>query len=145
MQLQDFTSERLQAFLKQESINFDVLDDGDLLVGFENGLFFHSVRQSPPVWAFRSTWRGNIPPHDLEAAQRLVNEWNQDSPFPKVYFSKDEEDTVWQVNGEAHFLTAGGMSDAQLEFNHRVALGTSFELFETIENAFPHLVTWNEV
>lgn len=144
MTLKDFTSARVQLFLQAEGLEFDVLDDDDIVVGFENGLVFHSVRTEPPVWAIRSTWRGNFGVSDIERAREVVNAWNQDMPFPKVFLSRDDDDEVWQLNGEIHCVTAGGITEGQLEFHHRLAMGTSFQLFELVEKEFPHLVTWEK-
>lgn len=144
MALEDFTSKRLQSFLEHKGLHFEVLEDGDILVGFENGLFFHSIRKQPRVWAIRSTWRGDIPESDIEQARHAVNTWNQDAPFPKLFLSKDDDEDVWQINGEIHFVADEGLSDDQLAFNHSVALSTSFEMFEYFEQEFPHLVTWTE-
>lgn len=144
MTLKDFTWGRLETYLQGEGIKFEIEEDGDIRAAWDNGVVWHSFDPERNLWDVNVLWRGDIPPADLAQAQRAVNKWNSDAPFPKVFLALLDDAEVWQLRGEVHFMTEHKLTDEQLEHNHDMAMALSFRLFEQFENGFPHLVTWSE-
>ena len=84
----------------------------------------------------RGIWDGKLSPADLPQALEVINEWNRDRLFPKVYARVNDEGQL-RVISEHTLDYEHGLTDDQLNLHVNTGIATSCQLWERLNEAFP--------
>jgi hypothetical protein len=131
------TKERIKATLEASSWSYHVDSDGDIGSGWDHGvIWFFTYGNQAEILQVRGIWDGKLSPDDLPQALDVVNEWNCDRLFPKVYARINDEGQL-RVISEHTLDYEHGLTDEQLNLHVNTGIATSCQLWERLNEAFP--------
>ncbi|MCL2595155.1 MAG: YbjN domain-containing protein [Promicromonosporaceae bacterium] len=123
--------DRIAAWLTEHEYHFQRFDDGEIGGIWDgNPHWFTLVGDDKTYLQVRGKWR-----HDALMLQRsevlqIVNDWNREYLWPKVYVRRDDEGT-W-LFAEVTTSLPVGATDAQLATLLDMSLGTANSFFDTL-------------
>ena len=136
-ELAPLTKERIKATLEASSWSYHVDSDGDIGSGWDHGvIWFFTYGNQAEILQVRGIWDGKLSPDDLPQALDVVNEWNCDRLFPKVYARINDERQL-RVISEHSLDYEHGLTDEQLNLHVNTGIATSCQLWERLNEAFP--------
>ncbi|PWD52156.1 YbjN domain-containing protein [Serinibacter arcticus] len=134
--LAPLTSERIRARLDDRDAQYGVDDDGDIGGYWDGHLFyFFLLGQSSEYLQIRGRWNRAVSIEQLGAVTGLVNAWNAEKLWPKLY-ARAEDDVVG-VYAEHTVDYEHGVSDEQIDLHIACAIATSGQAFDTLDESFP--------
>ncbi|OKL48478.1 hypothetical protein BSR29_00585 [Boudabousia liubingyangii] len=140
----EVTPERITKILDaQEVIWQQDPEDNTILVPFVNMMLICQLNGGG-ILSAHGMWRGDLrDPQDKEKAEAFAQDFNSRSLVPKVYVSPDSEGS-FKLHTESNTVIPAGLNDIQLESFLMVSFQSSLFAASKLEEALPHLVTWNE-
>ncbi|GMA30667.1 YbjN domain-containing protein [Litorihabitans aurantiacus] len=134
--LAPLTTDRIKATLDARGSQYGVDDDGDVGGYWDGHLFyFFLLGQSSEYLQVRGRWNRRVGIDQLDAVTRLVNTWNADKLWPKVYVRA--EDDLVGVYAEHTVDYEHGVSDEQLDLHLACAIATSGQAFDQLDESYP--------
>lgn len=130
------TTERLQAWMRDNGYSYFVDSDGDIGGVWDNRIFHFLILGDGSAFQVRGQWNrfGNM--DRLETMLDAVNEWNADRIWPKAYLRVRDDGSIVTCTDLTIPLDAG-VTEPQLDLQLRCGLATSAAFFDTLENQFP--------
>lgn len=126
--------ERIEASLARLEVEGEVLDNGGVLVHFENCYFMMNLGGSAQsVLMVSGTLREMVPLEGLGALRDFAEDWNREQMFPKVFSAVMEgEETPFAVlRCEVNMPYSSGLTDEQLDEHLTLAFSTVMSCFES--------------
>lgn len=142
MNLPAVTIPRIEEMLTSMELKYVTENDG-IKVAFDNGLVSIVLYSEPDLMEISTMWRAEISKEHHEAVARFSAELNAEMFFPKMCYHVDDEDDM-TVIAEHATPTAAGFTDEQLHECLGATFSQSFMALHKFEEAFPHLVTWED-
>jgi len=130
------TTERLQAWMRDNNYNFFIDSDGDLGGLWDNRIFHFLILGNGSAFQVRGQWNrfGNM--DKLEDMLNAVNDWNADRIWPKAYLRVRDDGSIVTCTDITVPLDAG-VTEPQLDLQLRCGLATSAAFFDSLESQFP--------
>ena len=136
-QLAPLGKERIKATLEANNWSYQVDSDGDIGSGWDDGIiWFFTYGNQSEILQVRGIWDGKLSPADLPQALEVINEWNRDRLFPKVYARVNDEGQL-RVISEHTLDYEHGLTDDQMNLHVNTGIATSCQLWERLNEAFP--------
>jgi hypothetical protein len=104
--------------------------------GIDGIIWFFTYGNQSEILQVRGIWDGKLSPADLPQALEVINEWNRDRLFPKVYARVNDEGQL-RVISEHTLDYEHGLTDDQLNLHVNTGIATSCQLWERLNEAFP--------
>lgn len=132
------TRARLEALMTRREWYFGVDDDGDLGgVWDDNTFYFLLVGEPQAILQIRGRWSRTLPAEELEPLTALLNEWNVERIWPKVFARPEDDGSGVVVYAEVATDLRSGVNDEQLERIVDCGLATGLSFFETLDERYP--------
>lgn len=130
------TRDLIAAGLTARDWNFGTDDDGDI-GGVWGGHVFFFLRygRNEEILQIRGRWNREIGPEQLDEVLALVNAWNTDKIWPKVYVR--QEDDLLGVYAECATDLEHGVTRSQLDQLLLCAISSGVSFFDHLDEAFP--------
>lgn len=90
------------------------------------------IGEDSDVLQVRGTWHREIEPDLLGGMALVINDWNRDRIWPKVY--SEEVGAVTRAHSELCLDLSDGVTDAQLGEALACGLGTGVQFFESLSS-----------
>lgn len=143
MALPAVTTQRIEAVLKDEELEYGVDDDNEVFASFVNANFFYRIVEDIELLFIYGYWRAETADSDLVARLReFIKDKNSDIYLPKLTMVF-LDDGLLRVGYEYSAPVGGGLTDEQLHNTIIAVFGTTFSVLEELEQVFPELVTWD--
>ena len=111
-------------------------DDGDIGGYWDGHVFYFLVLgQNGEYLQARGRWNRKVGSDQLDALNRLVNEWNATRLWPKGYV-RDEDGEVG-VYAEHTVDYEHGVTDQQIDLQLACSIATGLQLFEHLDEQYP--------
>lgn len=133
---------RIAHALETLEINYGTDDDGDFIAGFDGNPCWFQVtgpENEPIAFSTNSRWKATLPSDQIDTALSVVNEWNSSQMFPRALCVQDEDGDV-VVGADYTRDYEFGVTDLQLRNDITIAVTTTINLFESLEERFPEAV-----
>ena len=105
------TQDLVTQLLDQLQLKYAIDDEGDLLTAWEGFRIYFLFRgDQQELFAIRSFYDRRYAPEQKGELLELLDEWNRDTLWPKVYTYTHEEDTHIRVLGETQMHIGMGVS-----------------------------------
>jgi hypothetical protein len=88
------------------------------------------VGESADILQVRGTWHDTLEVQSEASLRQMLNDWNRDRIWPKVYTRSSNEGL--RIQAETCFDLADGANDAQLVEVIACGLGTGLQFFEAM-------------
>jgi len=132
------TRARLEALMTRREWHFGVDDDGDLGgVWDDNTFYFLLVGEPQAILQIRGRWSRTLPVEELEALTSLLNAWNVERIWPKVFARPEDDGSGVVVYAEVATDLRSGVNDEQLERIVDCGLATGLSFFEMLDERYP--------
>ncbi|KRV47626.1 hypothetical protein AQ490_06970 [Wenjunlia vitaminophila] len=100
----------VKQLLDQMELKYLVDDEGDLAAPWENFRVYFMFRgENKELYAVRTFYDRAYPLDDKPRLLEVIDEWNRDTLWPKVY-THTHDDGVVRLIGEAQMVLAGGVN-----------------------------------
>ncbi|AKK05021.1 Putative bacterial sensory transduction regulator [Corynebacterium mustelae] len=142
MSLPAVTIPRIEEMLTSMELKY-VTENGAIKVAFDNCLVSIFLYSEPDLMEISTMWRAEISKEHHEAVARLCAEINAEMFFPKMGYHVDDEDDMTVIAEHATPIAAG-LTNEQLHECLGATFSQSLMALSKFEEAFPHLVTWEE-
>ena len=143
MALPAVTTQRIEAVLKDEELEYGVDDDNEVLRALSTPTSFTASLRTLSCCSFTATGGQRLADSDLVARLReFIKDKNSDIYLPKLTMVF-LDDGLLRVGYEYSAPVGGGLTDEQLHNTIIAVFGTTFSVLEELEQAFPELVTWD--
>ncbi len=130
------TRSRITRYLDSHEFSYAIDDDGDPTGSWEGNLFwFLCLGRAGEILQVRGRWDRTLPLAQRSAARLVLNDWNRDRIWPKVY-SRVEDDEL-AVYAEVSADLEAGADDAQLRQLLDCGLSTCLQFFAQLDLAVP--------
>lgn len=127
--------ERVLDVLRSQGYRITELADGVLAGAWDGNTFTIAlVGASSDVLRVRGSWHDPLDPTLEGDLGRMINDWNRDRIWPKVYTRRIED--ALRVHAETCFDLGDGVTDAQLVELLACGLGTGVQFFTTLSGIF---------
>lgn len=127
---------RLLEAMRSQGYRVTELADGALAGAWEGNTFTIAlVGSESDILQVRGSWHRAIRPDHAADLHQMVNDWNRDRIWPKVY-TRAMEDAV-RVHAETCFDVGDGATDAQLAEVLVCGLATGVQFFDALRDFFP--------
>ncbi|GEA85802.1 MAG: YbjN domain-containing protein [Cellulomonas sp.] len=134
--LEPLSRDRVAACLDARGLNYGVDDDGDIGGYWDGHVFYFLVLgQNGEYLQARGRWNRKVGSDQLDALNRLVNEWNATRLWPKGYV-RDEDGEVG-VYAEHTVDYEHGVTDQQIDLQLACSIATGLQLFEHLDEQYP--------
>ncbi len=129
--------ERVTEQLDHEGIVYFRDEDNDIVATWDNSAFWFMLGGgSNEFLRVQGRWYATLDPSRKAQALELVNSWNAEKLWPKVYI---------QLNNQARLVIMtehdvdyeAGLTDEQLRLHLRCVISTSMQFFEHLAQTFP--------
>lgn len=134
------TTQRIEAALSADGVNFGNDGDGDIIsVWDENPFWFLLIGNESPILRISAKWKAWLPSTSRTAAMDTINEWHNSRLFPRVLLTSDADGDVFfgvDRNVDLEF----GVTDAQLRNELSTTIRAGLQFFEFLEERFPNAV-----
>lgn len=125
------TRARIESFLTEQGWSFGVDPDGDVGGQWDDNVFyFFLMGESHEVLQVRGRWKHSFPVEREAEFALLLNEYNRDLIWPKLYVRAEDEEIG--VYAEVSTDLEHGVSDAQLGQLISCGLFTGLRSFERL-------------
>ncbi|MBI8999417.1 YbjN domain-containing protein [Corynebacterium sp. CCM 9185] len=139
MALPMVTHARVESFLRSEELNFDRDEDGDIVVGFQDIIFFITIEDN--LLRVAGWWRGELTDDDaVERAVTAANMLNRDLVIPKTVVAGNGPNVIF----ENALQTSEGLTDDQLNAYLVGSLQSSFHAASKLAEDLPDLLPATE-
>lgn len=137
--LTELTNDALREVLDGWEAAYRVDEDGDIAGYWDGHLFFFFRAADGEVLHVRGRWMRDVGAEGRTRLLELANAWNAEHLFPKAYVRDEERDgaAVASVYAELNVPLREGVSTDQLDVLLSCALGTSLDLFGSLDAEFP--------
>ncbi|AEE44257.1 YbjN domain-containing protein [Cellulomonas fimi] len=134
--LAPLSAERITGYLDANGMRYGVDDDGDI-GGYWDGhlFFFFRLGEGEELLQIRGRWNRRVEVSELDAMLRLVNDWNADRLWPKLYVRVEED--VLGVYAEHTVDYRHGVTDEQIDLHVTATFSTALAFFERLDEAYP--------
>jgi hypothetical protein len=123
---------RIEEYLASKDFRFVRDADGDVTGNWDDNRFwFMLLGGRQEIVQVRGRWDKPIPLADRSLALHVVNDWNRERIWPKVYLRTEDESLALYCEVSADF--SAGATDAQLAQLLACGLGTGVQFFATVE------------
>lgn len=130
------TRRRIEAFLEGQGWRYRVDSDGDVGGNWDNNIFyFFLIGNSQEILQVRGRWKRNLPATADRDLAHLVNEYNRERTWPKVYTYVDGDEIA--VFTEVATVLEFGVTDDQLGQFLTCGLFTGLQFFDYLDEQFP--------
>jgi hypothetical protein len=127
--------QRIADHLTRRGYHFRIDDDGDITGTWDGHRFwFLLLGEHKEIVQIRGRWSTTLPPTSRLATLQVVNDWNRERIWPKVYL---REEAGLALYAEVSVDFDHGVTDAQLGQVIACGLGTAVQLFHAIEAQLP--------
>ncbi|MEV7973071.1 YbjN domain-containing protein [Cellulomonas sp. NPDC089187] len=134
--LAPLTKDRIKAVLDRREMNYGVDDDGDIFGVWDGHLFyFFQLGKSGEYFQSRGRWNRKVGVDQLGALTQIVNQWNAEKLWPKVYVRAEGE--VLGVYGEHTVDYEHGITDEQIDQHLACGIMTTLQVFDQLDEAYP--------
>lgn len=130
--VQAVTRSRVEAALAAEGYRYQIRGDGSILGTWDGNRFTIAlVGPEDAIVKVHGTWHGSVAADLAPALAQVVNDWNRDRIWPKVYTAPDAVGGVRVHTAVAVDLTDGA-TDAQVAEAIACGLGTGVQFFANL-------------
>lgn len=137
--LAPLTRDRIARALEARGYTYGIDADGDIGGRWDDHVFyFLRIGPQREVLQVRGRWNRSVPPSELAAVLELVNSWNTDTIFPKVYVRVEGEELG--VYGELGVDYEHGVSDQQIDLHLGCGVSLTLSFFERLDERYPEAV-----
>jgi len=137
--LPQVSRERIAAILDARGYKYGIDADGDIGGRWDDHVFFFLLLGKDSEYLqVRGRWARTVSTDELGQVLVLVNEWNADRIWPKVY-ARLENDAV-AVYTEHSVDYEPGLTDRQLDQHLGCAISTSLAFFGSLDERYPEAV-----
>lgn len=127
---------RVEAALRQQGYRFAVREDGTIGAAWEGDEFTIAlVGDTHTVLQVQGTWRRTLDAELAPGIAQVVNDWNRDRVWPKVYTRA--YGVGLQVQTEVCVDMTDGATDAQVVEAISCGLGTGAQFFRSLADLVP--------
>jgi len=134
--LAPLTRDRIARALEARGYTYGIDADGDIGGRWDEHVFyFLRIGPQREVLQVRGRWNRSVPPSELAAVLALVNDWNTDTIFPKVYVRVEGEELG--VYGELGVDYEHGVSDEQIDLHLGCGVSLALSFFERLDERYP--------
>ncbi|AOZ71979.1 hypothetical protein BK816_00620 [Boudabousia tangfeifanii] len=132
--LAPLTLERVQQYLDQEELNYEVEEDG--VIVFPYGSFIVWMAFVENQLEFASSWQGIFPSSERKTAETFIEKWNADNSTDQISLQADPEGDGLLVctNGA---LSAEAVSDEVLDQFFAEQMTLAIRLCQQLDQDFP--------
>lgn len=137
--LAPLTRDRIARALEARGYTYGIDADGDIGGRWDEHVFyFLRIGPQREVLQVRGRWNRSVPPSELASVLELVNSWNTDTIFPKVYVRVEGEELG--VYGELGVDYEHGVSDQQIDLHLGCGVSLALSFFERLDERYPDAV-----
>lgn len=127
------SQQRVKEWLKTHDLNFDVDDDGDLRVGFDEVIFFIHTKEE--LLRVQGYWPGQFDPAtDRERVLEVVNKLNTQTLMPKAMINGSSGRIIFEFA-----IADRSFSDERLANILGNTFSATFKAVQTVEEQLPDL------
>lgn len=121
--------DRVAAILEKHGWSFDTDEDGDLFATWEEIPFwFNSHGEQNEIFQVQCQYPWTVDPDQLLNLQSVLDDWNSDETWPRVYFDTHPRTGKLGVFGDVVVDYQVGVTDDQLELHLQCAVDASMKL-----------------
>jgi hypothetical protein len=125
------TRDRVERSLREQGYRFQVGTDGSIGGNWDGNVFSIAlIGPASTIVQVRGTWSGTIDPELAPGIAQVVNDWNRDRIWPKVYSRRNG--TGLHAHTEVSVDLGPGATDAQIAEVVACGLGTGVQFFTLI-------------
>jgi hypothetical protein len=125
------TRERVADLLRAQGYAVSEVAPGVLGGSWDGNTFTIAlIGEDSDVLQVRGTWHRDLEPDTLTGVALIINDWNRDRIWPKVY--SQEVGDVTRAHTELCLDLSDGVTDAQLNEALACGLGTGVQFFESL-------------
>ena len=138
------TLTKVEAWLSRRGIAAGPEEDGAVFMGFPDcdiGVYLHDEEAALVV---AGMWRGRPAADRLEEMRAFIDAQHRSAYGPDLAVTPARDPSSLLLSTQMVAYVGAGMSDAQLDAFMDMGLGMTRAFFDTVEERFPELVTWEE-
>lgn len=139
MALAKVTLDRIESWVKDQDLKYDIDQDGDVRIGFTEVILF--IHQEGDLLRLQGYWYTQFEEGtDLERVREAVNTLNSQLLFPKCILNKGQSTVVFEIAALVHEK----MTDEQLHNWLQNAFAAVFKAEENLSELLPDLAPKEE-
>ena len=130
--------EMVQHVLDAHEFHYVVDDDGDFGGTWgEHRVWFMLMGDKEEIFQVRGTWARAVDPAHKPGLLRVLNEWNRERVFPKLYARLNPSTELLDVHAESSTDLEHGVTAEQLDILLMSGLETAMMAFDHLDTQAP--------